>query len=79
MNKTVMKVFLLIFVLVVVFIIWQLVFNDGGVIETGWNAIATVLNNRWANMVNDDTAKLLPTFDDAGATEEGSGFDIGTD
>ena len=39
MNKTVKKVFMLIGLLVVIFIAWQLVFNDGGILKTGYNAI----------------------------------------
>lgn len=50
MNKTVKKVFMLIGLLVVIFIAWQLVFNDGGILKTGYNAIVKGINGQWAKV-----------------------------
>ena len=65
MNKTVKKVFLVIGILVAAFLIWQLFFNDGGVLITGYNAVAGVINNVWAAIVGDANAKIIPTWGDA--------------
>ena len=43
MNKTVKKVFMLIGVLVAIFIAWQLIFNDGGILRTMYNSITLLL------------------------------------
>lgn len=79
MNKTVKKVFLLIGLLVLIFLIWQLVFNKGGIIKTGYNAIATGINKQWAKVAGTDQ-KILPLWDDTNATNDanGKGFDMNT-
>lgn len=79
MNKTVKKVFLLIGLLVLIFLIWQLVFNDGGIIKTGYNAIATGINNQWAKVAGRGQ-EILPLWDktDAAKDANGKGFDMNT-
>ena len=75
--KPVVKVFLLVGTLVLIFLIWQLVFNGGGVIKTAYNAIANGINTQWEKVAGDDET-LLPTWDDTDAEEDanGEGFDI---
>lgn len=48
MSKTVRKVFLILGTLVLCFLVWQLVFNNGGIIRTGYNALANVVNTQYA-------------------------------
>lgn len=79
MSKTVRKVFLILGTLVLVFIIWQLVFNDGGIIKTAYNAIANGINGQWEKAAGDDTDGLLPIWGDTGADDNGDAFDIDTD
>lgn len=77
MNKTVKKVFMLIALLVVIFIAWQLVFNDGGILKTGYNAIVKGINGQWAKVAGSGQS-LLPEWGSTGATDNGQGFDIDT-
>lgn len=77
MNKTVKKVFMLIGLLVVIFIAWQLVFNDGGILKTGYNAIVKGINGQWAKAAGSGQS-LLPEWGSTGATDNGQGFDIDT-
>lgn len=79
MNKTVKKVFLLIGLLVLIFLIWQLVFNKGGIIKTGYNAIAKGINGQWAKVAGNGQ-KILPLWDETNATKHanGKGFDMKT-
>lgn len=79
MNKTVKKVFLLIGLLVLIFLIWQLVFNKGGIIKTGYNAIATGINKQWAKVAGTGQ-KILPLWDETNAKSDanGKGFDMNT-
>lgn len=78
MTKTVKKVFLLIGVLVAIFIAWQLIFMDGGILRTAYNAITTGVNGQWEKVAGDGEI-LLPTWDATGAQTGGSGFDIDVD
>lgn len=79
MNKTVKKVFLLIGTLVLIFLIWQLVFNKGGIVRTAYNAVADGINGQWAKVAGQNK-KILPTWDssDADGGANGKGFDIDT-
>lgn len=79
MNKTVKKVFLLIGTLVLIFLIWQLVFNKGGIVRTVYNAMADGINGQWAKVAGQNK-KILPTWDDSEADDgaNGKGFDIDT-
>lgn len=70
--KTITKVFLVVATLVVVFLIWALFFNKNGVLQTGWNAMISPVNNVWQKLSGDSTAKLLPTWD---AVDDGGAYD----
>lgn len=77
MNKTVKKVFVLIGVLVAIFIAWQLIFNDGGILKTAYTAISNGINGQWAKVAGSGQ-KLLPDWTDDTADDNGKGFDIDT-
>lgn len=77
MNKTVKKVFMLIGLLVIIFIAWQLIFNDGGILRTMYNGIANGINGQWAKVAGSDQ-ELLPVWDASTATSNGAGFDMKT-
>lgn len=70
--KTITKVFLVVATLVLIFLIWALFFNKDGVLQTGWNALISPVNNVWQNLTGDTTAELLPEWD---AVEEGGNFE----
>lgn len=81
MNKTVKKVFLLIGILVLIFLIWMLVFNPNGIVSTVYNGIAKGINGQWKKVAGDN-AKLIPESwgeSDAGDKVNGKGFDMETD
>lgn len=75
MNKTVKKVFLLIGILVLIFLIWQLVFNDGGIVKTIYNAMVEGINGQWEKVAGKGK-KILPTWSDTKADTGGDGFTI---
>lgn len=77
MNKTVKKVFVLIGILVGIFIAWQLIFNDGGILKTGYNALAKGINKQWVKVAGSGET-ILATWSDSNATDNGQGFDINT-
>lgn len=74
MNKTVKNVFLLIGLLVLIFLIWQLFFNDNGILVTGYNALADGVNGQWEKVAGSGK-KLLPNWN---ADTNGTGFEIDT-
>jgi hypothetical protein len=76
MNKTVKKVFLLIAILVGIFIFWQLTFNDGGILKTGYNALAKGVNGQWEKVAGQGN-KILVEWG-SNADSNGQGFDINT-
>ena len=78
MNKTVKKVFMLIAVLVVIFLAWQLVFNDGGILKTGYNSIANGINGQWAKVAGTGQT-LVALWGDDTAESNGTGFEIDTE
>lgn len=77
MNKTVKKVFMLIGLLVIIFIAWQLIFNDGGILRTMYNSVANGINLQWAKVAGSGQ-ELLPAWSSSTATSNGAGFDINT-
>lgn len=79
MNKTVKTVFMLIGLLVIIFLAWQLVFNDGGIIKTMYNALANGINGQWGKVAGKDQ-KLIPTWEESSANQDvnGEGFNIET-
>lgn len=78
MSKTVKKVFLLIATLVAIFIAWQLVFNDGGILRTAYNALANGINGQFAKVAGDNQ-KIIPVWQSGKEAEtNGQGFSIDT-
>lgn len=77
MNKTVRKVFMLIGLLVIIFLAWQLIFNDGGILKTIYNSIANGINGQWVKVAGSGQT-LLPQWSSSTASNNGAGFDIGT-
>lgn len=77
MSATVKKVFLLIGTLVAIFLVWQLVFNDGGILKTAYNGIANGINKQWVKVAGTGQT-LLPLWDSGTADSNGQGFDINT-
>lgn len=78
MNKTVKKVFLLIATLVAIFIAWQLVFNDGGILRTAYNALANGINGQFAKVAGSGQ-KIVPEWKSGKqADTNGQGFNIDT-
>ncbi len=59
MNATIKKVFVIIGILVLALLIWQLFFNDNGIIVTSYNAVASSVNNKFKAVTGGDNA-LLP-------------------
>lgn len=77
MNKTVMKVFILIGILVVIFLAWTLIFNEGGILRTGYNAMAEGINGQWEKVAGDGQT-ILPLWAADGETN-GQGFVMDTE
>lgn len=80
MNKTTRKVFALIGTLVAIFLAWQLIFMNGGILKTAYNNIVNGVNDQWEKVAGSGEI-LLPLWDETGA-ETGSkadGFDIDTE
>lgn len=78
MNGTVKKVFMLIGLLVIIFIAWQLIFNDGGILKTMYNGIANGINLQWKKVAGSQADNLIPAWTNGNATSNGAGFDINT-
>lgn len=75
--KTTTKVFLMIATLVLIFLAWALFFDGGGVLETGWNAMVSPVNNTWQKITGDSSATLIPEFkadDNTGLDDAGTGW-----
>lgn len=77
MNKTVKKVFMLVGLLVIIFIAWQLIFNKGGILKTGYNALANGVNKQWVKVAGTGQ-QIMPTWGTNNAEDNGQGFDINT-
>ena len=71
MSKTVLTVFGIIGAAVLALVVWQLVFNDGGIIKTAWNAVAGAVNTQWQKVGGKDST-LLPTWGTTSGTYNGS-------
>lgn len=74
-TKMIRTVVLILGTLVACFLGWQLVFNDGGIVKTGYNAMANGINAQWEKVAGDGST-LVPLWDATGADTGGSGFDI---
>lgn len=57
--KPITKVFLVIGALLACFLVWELVFNDAGIIRTGYAAIADSVNGTWQDITGTDT-NIIP-------------------
>jgi hypothetical protein len=77
MNATVKKVFMLIGLLVIIFLAWQLIFNDGGILKTMYNSAANGVNGQWAKVAGSGQT-ILPQWSDSTAANNGTGFEINT-
>ena len=77
MNKTIKKVFMIVGLLVAIFIAWQLIFNSGGILRTGYNALVSGVNDQWAK-VSGDGKTILATWSDSTAADNGKGFTMDT-
>ncbi len=75
MNKTVKKVFILVALLVGIFLAWQLVFNDGGILKTGYNAVASGINKQWEKAAGSGS-QLVAYWGSSNAANNGQGFNI---
>ena len=78
MNNTVKRVFMLIGLLVFIFIVWQLIFNDAGIMVTLYNSMANGINEQWGKVAGSGQT-LLPMWSDTTASSNGEGFNIDTD
>lgn len=77
MNGTIKKVFLIIGLLVLIFIAWQLVFNEGGILRTGYNSLANGINGQWAKVAGKNQT-ILALWDGKKADTNNTGFEINT-
>lgn len=77
MHKTVKNVFMLIGLLVIIFLAWQLIFNDGGILRTVYNSVANGINGQWAKVAGSNQT-LLPMWSPTTAASNGEGFNIDT-
>lgn len=78
MNKSVRKVFMLVGTLVAIFLAWQLIFNDGGILKTVYNGIADGINGQWEKVAGSGS-DLVPNWTDSNAADNGEGFNIDTE
>lgn len=69
--KNLKKIFLIIGVLFLIFIVWGLVFNDGGILKTGYNAIITPVNNTFSKVTGSTNNPLLPQWGSTGVSTGG--------
>lgn len=63
------KIFLVVGVLVLIFLIWQLFFSDGGLLISGYNGVAGVIDDGW-NLVTGSSSGIMP---DWGSAVDGGG------
>lgn len=77
MNKTVLKVFMLVGLLVIIFLAWQLIFNDGGILKTMYNNAANGINKQWEKVAGSGE-KIVPNWDSNNAGNNGQAFNINT-
>lgn len=85
MNGTIKKVFLIIALLVLIFLIWQLFFNDNGILVTAYNSMADGVNDMYQKATG-GTNVLLPYWGtnnsgnnvQSGADNNGTGFNMDT-
>lgn len=59
--KPITKVFLVIAALVLALVVWGLFFNQGGMLETAYNAVISPVNKMWKN-ISGSEENLLPEW-----------------
>ena len=86
MNGTIKKVFLIIALLVLIFLIWQLFFNDDGILVTAYNSMAHGINEQYQEATGDTSRQILPYWGQDNSTNSksetesnGKGFDMNTE
>ena len=63
MDGIVRKVFLILGVLVLVFLLWQQVFmKDDGIMVTTYNALADSVNKAWGSANGGETDSIMPKW-----------------
>lgn len=84
MNKTVKKVFMLLALLVGIFLAWQLIFNDGGILQSVYNSMASGINGQYEKVAGQGKT-IIPYWGQtnngqagsiSNADNNGQGFDI---
>ena len=75
MNKTIKKVFMIVGLLVIIFLAWQLIFNSGGILRTGYNALVDGVNGMWEEAAG-GTHTILAYWGDSEADTNGQGFSM---
>ena len=79
MNKTVKKVFMLLALLVGIFLAWQLIFNDGGILQTVYNSMVRGINTQYEKVAGKNQ-QLLPEWGNGNGGQQrgtnGDAFDI---
>lgn len=76
-KSNIKAVFGILLTIVIIFLVWQLVLNDGGILKTGYNAIANGINKQWEKAAGAGET-VLPLWSDSNAANNGQGFDIDT-
>jgi hypothetical protein len=72
--KMISKVFLVIAILLICLIAWNLFLGDGGIIQNGWNGIATSVNATW-KAITGSTDDVMPKWNSDGTANVGDGTD----
>ena len=62
MHKAVIQVFLVIGTLVFVFLMWQLIFKQGGILQTSYTSLANVINTQWARSAGEGQT-IMPVWE----------------
>lgn len=75
--KPVFKVMLVLGALVASFLVWDIFFNDNGILKTAYNGMADGINHQYEKVAGTGET-LLPRWDDTGADDNGTAFDIDT-
>lgn len=71
MKKGILQVFAVIAILVVAMLAWDIVFNDGGVVEVVYTQVTTPINEVWQSITGDTSAILIPEWGSGGSTLDG--------
>lgn len=59
MKKTIISVFSVLIVVGIAFVAYQLIFNNGGLLKTGYNTVANTVNGYYSSFTGDDDAELM--------------------